>query len=65
MGTNRARKNARGGGPGAQKHAHTTPDAPHDRQGKADDLFHTSNPTHGMTITPGAHTVQKHGLKSP
>ncbi|MDB6823979.1 hypothetical protein ABG915_10040, partial [Bifidobacterium longum] len=42
--SNRARQKAWGGDPGAQKRIHTTPHPPHDRQGKANDVFHTSNP---------------------
>ncbi|WP_236717533.1 hypothetical protein, partial [Bifidobacterium longum] len=55
-----------GGDPGAQKRIHTTPHPPHDRQGKANDVFHTSNPA---AIAPcdarGAHHRTNIRLNSP
>ena len=55
-----------GGDPGAQKRIHTTPHPPHDRQGKANDVFHTSNPA---AIAPcdarGAHRRTNIRLNSP
>ena len=64
--SNRARQKAWGGDPGAQKRIHTTPHPPHDRQGKANDVFHTSNPA---AIAPcdarGAHRRTNIRLNSP
>ena len=64
--SNRARQKAWGGDPGAQKRIHTTPHPPHDRQGKANDVFHTSNPA---AIAPcdarGAHHRTNIRLNSP
>lgn len=64
--SNRARQKAWGGDPGAQKRIHTTPHPPHDRQGKANDVFHTSNPA---AIAPcdarGAHRRTNIRLHSP
>ena len=66
MGIESRQAKAWGGDPGAQKRIHTTPHPPHDRQGKANDVFHTSNPA---AIAPcdarGAHRRTNIRLNSP
>ena len=64
---NRTRPQVAGGGPGAQKHTHTTPRTP-ERNPKAHDLFHTSTPTRNREPFPthGPHDGRQDGvLKTP
>ena len=60
---NRTRPNVAGGGPGTQKHIHTTPrKAPRTRE--ANDLFHTSTPTPDRRRSPahGPHDGRRTGV---
>ena len=53
-----ARDQVAGGGPGTQKHTHTTPrKAPRTRE--ANDLFHTSTPTPNPGTIPGAWATRR------
>ena len=53
-----APKTDAGGGPGTQKHTHTTPRTPK-RNPKAHDLFHTSTPTPEPGTIPGAWATRR------
>ena len=58
-----APKTDAGGGPGTQKHTHTTPRTPK-RNPKAHDLFHTSTPTRTREPSPahGPHDGRQTGV---
>ena len=58
-----ARDQVAGGGPGTQKHTHTTPRTPK-RNPKAHDLFHTSTPTPNRRRSPahGPHDGRQTGV---
>ena len=58
-----APKTDAGGGPGTQKHTHTTPRTPK-RNPKAHDLFHTSTPTPNREPSParGPHDGRQTGV---
>ena len=58
-----ARDQVAGGGPGTQKHTHTTPRTPK-RNPKAHDLFHTSTPTRTREPSPahGPHDGRQTGV---
>ena len=53
-----APKTDAGGGPGTQKHTHTTPRRP-PRTREANDLFHTSTPTPEPETIPGAWATRR------
>ena len=53
-----APKTDAGGGPGTQKHTHTTPRTPK-RNPKAHDLFHTSTPTPEPGTIPGTRATRR------
>ena len=55
---NRTRPNVAGGGPGTQKHTHTTPRRP-PRTREANDLFHTSTPTREPGNIPDAWATRR------
>ena len=55
---NRTRPQVAGGGPGTQKHTHTTPRTPK-RNPKAHDLFHTSTPAPEPGTIPGTRATRR------